>query len=420
MGAEAFLSEQTLTEDPGERSAARRGVDLPMLVVVIALLVFGLAMMFSASWDYSLQQYGSPIYMFERQLTWLAVGLAIAGLLTTFDYHNWRKLVVPALGLTILLLIAVLLVNEILLGARRYLYQGSFQPSEMAKIVTILYLSVWLYSKRQFLHDVTLGLIPLSVILGIVGGLIYQQPDLSTAGMVLILGGLLFFLAGGELKQIALLLVAAILVGWIVVRINPTGHERVAAFLAGLKDPTQASYHVQRSFEAIVNGGWFGVGIGRAQSKLTGLPVPPTDSIFAVIVEELGLFGAMFLVGLYALLIWRGLVIARRAPDMLGTLMASGLVICIGLQAAINMAVMVGLIPFSGDALPFVSAGGSNLTASLAAVGIILNISRQRGEVNTQEEGWRPFRASVDLRGWNRRRRVPRPRRASRAHHRGS
>ena len=292
-------------------------------------------------------------------------------------YANWSFLL---MGLTIILLIAVLLVKKSCWARRRYLFEGSFQPSELAKVVTILYLSVWLYAKRQFIHDITFGVIPLSVILGVIGGLIYQQPDLSTAAMVLMMGGLLFFLAGGDLKQIAILLVIAIVVGWVVVRINPTGHERVAAFIAGFKDPTQASYHVQRSFEAIVNGGWFGVGIGRGQSKVTGLPVPPTDSIFAVIVEELGLFGAIFLIVLYALLIWRGFVIARRAPDMLGTLIASGLVISIGIQAAINMSVMVGLIPFSGDALPFVSAGGSNLIVSLASIGILMNISRQKGE----------------------------------------
>jgi len=416
MGTETFVGERSFAEEQPLKKygAPKRGVDLPLLVAVIALAVFGLIMMFSASWDYSLKEYGSPMYMFERQLLWLVIGIAAAFGFSRFDYHHWRKLVVPALGLTIVLLIAVLLANEILLGARRYLFEGSFQPSELAKLVTILYLSVWLYAKRQFIHDVTFGLIPLSLILGVIGGLIYQQPDLSTAGMVLILGGLLFFLAGGDMKQIALLLVIAIVVGWVVVRINPTGHERVAAFIAGFQDPTQASYHVQRSFEAIVNGGWFGVGIGRGQSKLTGLPVPPTDSIFAVIVEELGVVGATFLIGLYALLIWRGLVIARRAPDMLGTLIASGLVVSIGIQAAINMSVMVGLIPFSGDALPFVSAGGSNLISSLASIGILMNISRQRGEVAISDEERRTYRATLDLRGWNRRRRVSRSRRLPR------
>jgi cell division protein FtsW len=169
---------------------------------------------------------------------------------------------------------------------------------------------------------------------------------------------------------------------------------------------------VKRSYEAIVNGSIFGVGIGRAQSKLTGLPVPPTDSIFAVVVEELGLVGAIGLIVLYAGLVWRGLVIARRAPDMLGTLMATGLVLWIGMEAGINMMVMVGLLPFAGNALPFVSAGGSSLVSCMAAIGILLNISRQRGQMPVEDE-WRPQRAIADLRRGDRRRRIPRPRRAT-------
>jgi cell division protein FtsW len=409
MGAQAFVTERPTVEPLPDRKPGRN-LDLPLVVTVIALVIFGLVMMFSSSWDYSLLEYGSPMYMFEHQVMWLGVGLTAAFLLSLFDYHHWRKFIIPAMGLTILLLGAVLFMNEILLGAKRSLYQGSYQPSELSKVVTILYLSVWLYAKRELLHDITLGLFPLGVILGVIGGLIYLQPDLSAAATILIIGGLLFFLAGGDLKQICVLLVIAIAAGWLVVQISPTGHERVVEFVAGLKDPTQASYHVQRSFSAIVNGGWFGVGIGRAQSKLTGLPVPPTDSIFAVIVEELGAFGALFLICLYATVIWRGLVIARRAPDMLGTLLATGLVVWIGLEASINMTVMVGLLPFAGNALPFVSAGGSNLVSSLAAIGILLNISRQRGEISNEEE-WRSYSAAVNLRGWNRRRRVPRPRR---------
>jgi cell division protein FtsW len=204
-------------------------------------------------------------------------------------------------------------------------------------------------------------------------------------------------------------------VAWIVIQFSSTGQQRLGDFIAGIKDPTQASYHVLRSFEAIVQGGFFGVGLGNSQSKLTGLPVPPTDSIFAVIVEELGLVGAIVLIALYAMLIWRGMVIARRAPDMLGTLLASGLVLWIGLEALINMAVMVGLMPFAGNALPFISAGGSNLIVTLAAVGILLNISRQRGELTQTDDDWRSFGAVVDLRWRNGRRSVSRPRRASSA-----
>jgi len=388
------------------------GMDAPFLMTIITLIVFGLIMMYSASWDYSRTQYHSPTYMFQRQLMWLGIGLVIAFLFSRFDYHHWRKLIVPAMGLTVLLLVSVLLLQEIRFGAARTLYQGSYQPSELAKLVTILYLSVWLYAKRELLHDISLGLVPLGVILGLIGGLIYLQPDLSAAATVFIMGGLLFFLAGGDLKQIFVLMVVALVAGWLVVQISPTGHQRVIDFFSGLKNLTLASYHVQRSFEAIVNGGWFGVSIGRGQVKLTSLPVPPTDSIFAVIVEELGFVGAVFLIGLYSMLIWRGLVIARRAPDMLGTLLATGLVIWIGLEASINMAVMVGLLPFAGNTLPFISAGGSNLVSSLAALGILANISRQQGETSTTEEEWRIYSAVIDLRGRNRRRRISRPRRS--------
>jgi len=407
------MNESAFEQQPASKQ--RRpldGMDAPLLMTIVTLIVFGLIMMYSASWDYSRANYDSPTYMFQRQLMWLGVGLLIAFLLSRIDYHYWRRLIVPAMGLTILLLVSVLLLQEIRFGAARTLYQGSYQPSELAKLVTILYLSVWLYAKRDLLHDITLGLIPLGVILGLIGGLIYLQPDLSAAATVFIIGGLLFFLAGGDLKQIAGLMVVALVAGWLVVQISPTGHQRVIDFISGLKNLTLASYHVQRSFEAIVNGGWLGVSIGRGQVKLTSLPVPPTDSIFAVIVEELGLVGAVFLIGLYGMLIWRGLVIARRAPDMLGTLLATGLVVWIGLEASINMSVMVGLMPFAGNALPFVSAGGSNLVATLAALGILTNISRQQGGASTTEEEWRKYSAVIDLRGWNRRRRVSRPRRS--------
>jgi cell division protein FtsW len=295
------------------------------------------------------------------------------------------------------------------------LYNGSYQPSELAKLVAVIYLAVWLYAKRNSLQDVSFGLIPLGVILGIVGGLIYLQPDLSAAGTVLILGGLLFFLAGADTKQIVLLLILAIGMAWIVVRFSETGQDRVNSFVAGLQDPTHASYHVQRSLEAVIKGGMFGVGLGQADTKFTGLPFAPTDSIFAVVSEELGLFGVVALMLLYAALIWRGLSIARRAPDMLGTLLASGVTFWIGLEALINMAVMVNLMPFAGNALPFISAGGSNLVSMLCAIGILLNISRQSGATTKMEENeWRSFGAVIDLRWRNGRRSVSRARRTQR------
>ena len=387
-----------------------------LVLTVIALVVFGLIMLYSASFDFSFNEYGSSSYMFIRQVRWLGLAAMLAFLLSYFDYHHWRRLIVFAMLGIIGLLIAVLFLNEIRLGASRTLYDGSYQPSEVAKLVTVIYLSVWLYAKRQYLHDISLGLIPLGVILGVVGGLIYLQPDLSAVGTVMILGGLLFFLAGADIKQIVFLLIAAILMAWTVVQFSATGQDRVTSFVAGLQDPTNASYHVQRSFEAIVKGGVFGVGLGQADTKLTGLPFAPTDSIFAVIAEELGLFGSVLLMCLYAVLVWRGLVIARRASDMLGTLLAAGMTFWIGIEALINMSVMVGLMPFAGNALPFISAGGSNLISTMCAIGIMLNISRQSGVSAKKEKNeWRSFGAVIDMRRGNGRRSVSRPRRSQRA-----
>ncbi len=413
MGTGTFVKDRPyrLQRDRENSAPRTRGMDVPLLLTVVALLVFGLLILYSASWDFSLAAYDNPLQMISRQAIWMILGVLGAALLARFDYHHWRKLVVLAMALTIILLISVLLLSEIRFNAKRAFFDGSVQPSELAKLVAIIYLAVWMFSKRQSLQSIQLGLIPLGMILGIIGGLIYLQPDLSAAGTVLILGGLLFFLAGGDLKQIIFLLIVALVGGWLVVRVSPTGAQRVEFFLSGIKDPTQSSYHVLRSFEAIVNGGVFGTGIGRGETKLLGLPVPPTDSIFAVVAEELGLVGSVALIGLYSALVWRGMVIARRAPDMLGTLLASGLSLWLGLEALINMAVMVGLMPFAGNALPFVSAGGSNLVVSLAAIGILLNISRQSGVTVEEGNDWRSFGAIVDLRWRNRRRRVSRTRR---------
>jgi len=412
MGTRTFVNDRLSSSSSRKRA---RGIDVPLVLTVVALAVFGLIMLYSASFDFSFNEYGSSTYMFVRQVKWLGLGIVVAFVISLFDYHNWRRLVVFAMLGTIGLLITVLFINEIRLGASRTLYEGSYQPSEIAKLVAVIYLSIWLYAKRQSLHDISLGLIPLGVILGIIGGLIYLQPDLSAAGTVFILGGLLFFLAGADIKQIVFLLIAAVFMAWVVVQFSETGQDRVNSFIAGLQDPTHASYHVQRSFEAVIKGGVFGVGLGQADTKLTGLPFAPTDSIFAVVAEELGLFGSLLLMSLYATLVWRGLVIARRAPDMLGTLLAAGVTFWIGIEALINMAVMVGLMPFAGNALPFISAGGSNLVSTLCAIGIMLNISRQSGEsAKLEKNEWRSFGAVINLRRGNGRRSVSRPRRSQR------
>jgi cell division protein FtsW len=224
---------------------------------------------------------------------------------------------------------------------------------------------------------------------------------------------ILFFLAGGDWKVIMIVFVMALLVGIPLMYLYPTGRERISSYLTGLNNPLQSSYHIQRTLEAVVKGGWFGVGIGQADTKFTGLPLAPTDSIFAVVAEETGIIGGLFLTAMFVLLIWRGLVIAKNAPDQLGSLLAFGLTSWIGIEALMNMAVIVGLMPFTGNALPLISAGGSSMLVTLTSLGIVMNISKVSNKRNSEERS--AHSAVVDLRRRNGRGSVSRRNRSRRA-----
>jgi cell division protein FtsW len=322
-------------------------------------------------------------------------------------YTVWTRLALPGLLLSIIGLGLVLLIGDERHGAIRGLSAGSYQPSELAKLVMVVYLSVWLYNRRDQLKDVWLGLIPLGTILGFIGGLIALQPDLSAVMTIGLLGILMFFLAGGDLRQIIILAGFGLLIGVVVYNIMPNARVRIDFYWAGVLNLLEAHPHVQRALEGFVNGGWIGAGIGKSMTKLTGLPFPHTDSIFAVIGEEVGVVGSSALVLAYLVILWRGLRIAGRTQDPLGRMLAAGLSFWIVMEALINMGVMVGLLPFAGNALPFISSGGSNMLVSLAAIGVILNISRQVEQAQDQEE--RTFDAIVDLRRRDRRGGVSRP-----------
>ncbi|MHB8807012.1 MAG: FtsW/RodA/SpoVE family cell cycle protein [Anaerolineaceae bacterium] len=394
------------------------GIDVPFLVCALALLAIGLLMVYSAGWAYSVTTLGEkPDYLFNRQVQFAIIGCIGAALIYSIDYHRFKKLLFPMLAIIVILLILVSFVyGETRLGARRSLFQGSIQPSEFAKLVVVIYLAFWLYAKQEVLDSVKFGLIPLAGILGLIAGLIMAQPDFSAVITVVLMGGIMFFIGGGNIRQIIIVMVVVLIVGTLFIFIYPTAHIRVSDFVAGLQDPQNASYQTQRSIEAIVKGGFWGVGIGHATTKFTGLPVAPTDSIYAVVVEELGLFGASVIVLLFLFLLWRGLYIANQAPDLLGKLLAAGITIWIFVEAAINICVMVNIIPIAGNALPFISAGGSNMVTVLAGIGFILNVSRATANQKNKEEG-RPLDEIVDLRrddGW---RSVSRSRRSSNAHY---
>jgi len=385
-------------------------IDIPLLLIVAALVVFGLLMLYSASWDVSWRAFKDVNRFFIRQLVWLAIGIISAAILCFLDYHRWdrNKFAVIAIGVTILLLLIVLFVGK---GSARSLFGGkSVQPSELAKFVIVIYLAVWLNSKGEKIKQVGFGLIPLGAILGIVGGLIAVQTDVSAAVTVFFLGFLLFFMAGGSLIQLLFLVVASGGLGTAIVAYRkPEVSQRILDFWYGIKDVnTIGSEQIEKSFTAFMDGGWFGVGLGRGVAKLVLLPVPHTDSIFAVVGEELGVFGASCLVLLFGVFLWRGMVISRKAADGLGSLLAAGLTFWIIFEAFVNIAVIIGLLPVAGNPLPFVSLGGSNLVVTMSAVGLILGVGRY-AEVEKRKQERRSLGAVVDLRGRDGRRRLSSP-----------
>ena len=398
------------------RAALRRpnlDFDLWLLLLIGAMLALGLVMVYSASWDVSWRLYQDANALFRRQLVNLGYGLLVL-VLAAFVPLGWlRKLALTTMALSILTLIVVLLVNPGD-GPRRAILGNSVQPSEFAKLALIVYLAVWMESKGPRLSSWGNGFLPLMMIIGLVGGLILLQPDLSAVLTIAAVALTLFYLAGSKLSQSLLIAGGSGAVGYLLVRVTNTGRARWDDYLAGLVDIEKASYHVQHSLQAFFAGGVLGRGLGASREKFGLLPAPHTDSIFAVIGEELGLVGALFVLLLFLALLRRGFKISTSAPDRLASLLAGGVTFWIGVEAFINMSVLLGMLPFAGNALPFFSFGGSSLVASLAGVGLLLNVSR--GAAPAPEK--RPL-ATIDIGRGDRRRRVSRLGRRPRAQRAG-
>ena len=401
MTANAFTP--PISQSLGTRHSRWLGFDPWLVLVVLGMIAFGLVMVYSASWDVSWRLYLDSNAIFFKQLQNLAFALVIMLVAAFIPLHWFRKLAVPIMVVAIvgLLLALVLSVGG---APRRAILGGSVQPSEMATLALIIYLAVWMESKGERLSEWGYGFLPLMMILGIVDGLVLAQPDLSvvlTAAMVALV---MFYVAGAKTAQSLVITLGGGVVGYILVRLTNTGRARWDQYTAGLIDVDEASYHVQHSLQALYSGGIFGRGLGASREKFGLLPAPHTDSIFAIIGEELGLVGALLVILLFALLMIRGFRIAQTSPDKLTQLLAAGITFYIGIQALVNMSVLLGLLPFAGNALPFFSYGGSNLTATLAAVGILLNISRRK----PLEIGPTDYAATVGISRGDRRRRVSR------------
>ncbi len=287
---------------------------------------------------------------------------------------------------------------------RRAFVGASVQPSEMAKLALVIYLAVWMESKGERLSDMGYGFWPLVFIVGLVGGLIVAQPDLSAGLTVGLVSLTMFYLAGAHILQTAGMITGGSVVGYLLIRIHRTGAARWEQFKDGLVNVEEAHYHVQQSLQSFYSGGLFGRGLGASRGKFGFLPAPHTDSVYAVIGEELGLIGALLILGLFALFMWRGFKVSVSTKDRLAMLLASGVTFWIGAEALINMSVLLGLLPFAGNALPFFSYGGSSLVTTLTGVGFLLNVSRM-ARIEREKRG---YVASFSVGRRDRRRRISR------------
>jgi len=359
--------------------------DYVLIMVTATLLALGLLMVYSASYVIAVREGEGPAYYFWRQLLWAALGIVGLLFMSWIDYRFWRRWAIPIMAITLLALLAVLIWGGKILGSRRTLLHGHVQPTELAKLALIIYVATWLASKGKKLQEVNYGLIPFACLLGMVAGLIALEPDLSTAFLMVVIGLVMFFLAGADVKQLAISLGGTAVSFTVLILLSGYGKERVQEFWQALHDPLR-----RQSALALINGGLLGVGFGKGEGKWPGgVILPHTDSIFAILGEETGLIGGLIVVALFAALAYRGFRIASQAPDKYGALLATGITVWFVSQALIHIAVATALAPVTGMTLPFISYGGSSLVSCLAGVGLLLSISRggngRREEVTLRE-----------------------------------
>jgi len=368
----------------GAGMATRRTVlhnpDYALLIVVVSLCVFGLLMVYSAGMSVAGRIGEASTYFFVHQGQLFLVGLVAMFIGLRIDYHQWRRWAVPGFAIAIVLLIAVLLFGKVSdTGSRRWLVSTSFQPSELAKIAVIIFVAEWLPRKGDDVRSLGYGLVPFGVLVGFIVALIQLEPDLGTSSVILLSAATMFLVAGADILQFV---VAGGLTGFIIyvaVKSNPYQLARLGSGGKFWEPCGSGNEHLAQICQGIIamgSGGLTGLGLGSSRWRWD-LPLPYSDSILAIIGEELGLFGTMIVVVLFALLVYRGLRIAFETPDSFGRLMAVGITAWLGLQATINIGGNVALLPFTGVPLPFISFGGSSLVTALFAVGILLNISRQ-------------------------------------------
>jgi cell division protein FtsW len=361
---------------------SRRGPDRLVVLATLGLMAAGVVMVYSASAVQAAQSHGDARHYLDRQILYVGAGLALMAVCSRVPPRLLHRLALPLYGLAVLALLLVLVPEAGLKigGARRWLGVGEIrvQPSEFARIAVILVLSrlLALRIRRGEVGCMRLTAFPALVLAGLAGGLILFEPDLDTVVALGAVAFALLFLAGVPLRQLGTVLAVLLLVLTLLVSTAGYRRTRMLAFLDPAADPSGSGYQVRQSLLAVGLGGLTGVGFGESRQKLFYLPAAHTDFIFAVLTEETGLAGALLVLGLAGLLLWRGLAIARRQQEPFCTLLAAGLTTAFGLGTLINLGAVLSLLPPTGIALPLVSYGGSSLLSQAVSIGFLLSLSR--------------------------------------------
>jgi cell division protein FtsW len=325
-----------------------------------------------------MKKFGSDYYFLKKQAMFALVGICVLVVGRHVPYRLYRPLAYPLLALALGLLAAVLLspLGVTAGGSSRWLGLGPlrFQPSEFARFALIVYLAYSLEKKADRIKDFSIGFLPHVVVLGVVGVLILKQPDFGSVAILAVLSWLMMFVGGVRMLYLGSSCLLLAVAGYYFISLAGYRMRRLLSFLDPWQYSDDAGYQIVHSLMAFGTGGWWGAGIGKGYQKLFYLPEPHTDFIFSVIGEELGLFGVLVIILLYLIIIWKGIRIARDAPDLFGGYLAIGLTAALGLQICINMGVALGLLPTKGLTLPFLSYGGTSLVLNMATIGILMNV----------------------------------------------
>lgn len=361
-----------------------RSVDKGLLVTFLLLLASGLLVLYAASF-YNAQDSGSPLAEVYSQLMGIAVGFVGMAVILRIDYRVLAKpqicLTLLAVSFVLLILVAIPGIGRMLNGSRRWLRLGpvSFQPSELAKYASILFLARALSMKNRDLGRFFTGLVPMFVIPGAMFLLILLQPNLSTAGSILIVSAVMVMIAGARWRHLGAVGVAGLALGTFYALSADYRRARLMSFRDPFAYLTNEGYQLSQSLMAFGSGGLFGMGLGMGRQKYAFLPYPESDFIFAVVGEDLGLVGCLSVLALFAAFVFFGLRVAIRCEDRFGSLLAGGITCMIGVQCVMNVAVVIGLMPTTGLPLPFFSSGGTSISILMCGVAVLMNISAARG-----------------------------------------